>query len=220
MRHVVFVNSPTLTPSKLTHLISSNDHVVCADGGANLAAKIGVKPHAVLGDMDSISPALLAELEQLDTKVFRFPRDKDKTDLELCLDYSQSAGATSIMLLSPFGGRLDHILGNIMLLLQPRYENLAFSLSDGEVTAYLARPQQAVRVSGIVGDILSIIPLSPQCQGASLSGTRYPLTQETLFQGSSRTISNVLTAEVASFKLDCGAALLLHVPGESACTST
>lgn len=217
MRHVVFVNSPPENPHKLLRHLQSSDHIVCADGGANIAARIGVTPHVILGDMDSVDPALLTRLQAQGSLIKKFPRDKDKTDLELCLDYSLEAGASKILLLSPFGGRLDHLLGNIMLLLLPQYENLSFCLADGEVQAHLVRHGQAAQVSGALGDTLSIIPLSQTCRGATLKGTQYPLIGETLVLGSSRTLSNVLTSSVAQFSLESGHALLLHVTSATPC---
>ena len=48
--------------------------------------------------------------------MIRYPVEKDETDLELSLDFALGEGVREILILAPFGGRLDQTLGNLSLL--------------------------------------------------------------------------------------------------------
>ena len=85
-RIVIFVNG-LFDPSTARALLP-NDIILCADGGANHALALGLTPSAVLGDFDSLTPETIRLLESKGVTLLRFPRDKDKTDLELTLEYS------------------------------------------------------------------------------------------------------------------------------------
>ena len=38
-------------------LLRKKPFIVCADGGANKARKLGIVPDLIIGDLDSVSPA-------------------------------------------------------------------------------------------------------------------------------------------------------------------
>jgi len=37
---------------------NDDDLIICADGGYNLINEVGIKPHVIIGDMDSVSGRL------------------------------------------------------------------------------------------------------------------------------------------------------------------
>ncbi len=59
---VVVANAPLAWSESLVSLIRDARMVIAADGGANHLARIGVKPVAVIGDLDSIRPEVRAWL--------------------------------------------------------------------------------------------------------------------------------------------------------------
>ena len=69
---------------------------ICADGGANrlrdslqqLAAEQQL-PDAVVGDLDSIRPAVRQQLQQAGVHIDDLSHDQDSTDLEKCLHHLQ-----------------------------------------------------------------------------------------------------------------------------------
>jgi thiamine pyrophosphokinase len=68
-----------------TDLLGDVDLVVAADGGAERAALLGLRPDLVVGDADSIDADALRGLAASGTPVERFPTEKDESDLELAL---------------------------------------------------------------------------------------------------------------------------------------
>lgn len=63
-----------------------SDLVICADGGAKYLYQAGIRPHILVGDFDSIDPALRKFYHDTGTEIIKFPRHKDYTDMELALD--------------------------------------------------------------------------------------------------------------------------------------
>ena len=74
------------------------DLAIAADGGLWWAQKLGVQVDAVVGDMDSVEGAALAEAEAGGAEIVRHDPDKDATDLELALGLACERGASSITL--------------------------------------------------------------------------------------------------------------------------
>ena len=83
----------------------ADDLIICADGGYNIAKFLGRTPHIVIGDMDSIRGKVPS-----DVKTIVYPRNKDKTDLHLCIDYALEVGCNEIILLCCFGEGLTTAL--------------------------------------------------------------------------------------------------------------
>jgi len=99
--------------------VQAGDVVVGADGGAARARAWGLTVDVIVGDMDSLAEEEQAALARQGGRFIHHPRAKDETDLELALNYALEAGAEEIVILGALGGRLDHTLGNVLLLTLP-----------------------------------------------------------------------------------------------------
>jgi len=95
------------------------DFVIAADSGLHAAIDLGLRVAAVVGDMDSVDPAVLAVAEVTGSEIERVPRDKDNTDTELALLTAVARGARRITLITGGGGRLDHQLGVLAVMHLP-----------------------------------------------------------------------------------------------------
>src|SRR5687767_6773710 len=105
--------------------------IVAADGGAHLAAELGLVPDRWIGDGDSVDPAALADLEARGVIVTRASPDKDESDGELALLEAVTGGAGEITVLGALGGRrLDHLLANVGLLTHPALAGIPARLLD------------------------------------------------------------------------------------------
>lgn len=193
-------------------LLPPADAVVAADGGVDLAHELGLRVQVVVGDLDSASPSGLAAAEAAGARVVRHPRDKDETDLELALDEAAALGPRRLLVLGVEGGRLDHLLGALLLLGAERY-------APFEVDARLGRARVAVirgerEIAGETGELVSLLALHGQAEGVATDGLLYPLRRETLLAGSSRGISNVFATPRARVSVERGVLLALCPGGE------
>ncbi|MGI9393669.1 MAG: thiamine diphosphokinase [Boseongicola sp.] len=84
--------------------------LVAADGGADFALAVGLRPIAVIGDLDSLSDVAKAEI---DPSCIIQVSEQDTTDFEKCLARIDAPFALAVGFSS---GRLDHTLAAISAL--------------------------------------------------------------------------------------------------------
>ena len=185
------------------------ERVIAADGGARHAAALGLTPHVIIGDMDSIDAAELERLTAQGVQIVTRSTAKDETDLELALLHAVSQGDGPILVLGGTGDRLDMTLANTLLLLHPALRRRRVQLWQGPDTAFAVFPPGG-EIHGSIGDTVSLIPLGGDAAGIVTSGLAFPLRGESLPLGPARGISNVLTASPASVELSEGALLIVH----------
>ena len=99
-------------PAHVRGLSRKAHRVFCADGGAGHAARLGIEPRLVIGDMDSLPKPL----PKWRNTVFLCDFSKEKSDFEKVLDLAASSGAREVWVAGAVGGRLDHLLVNLSLV--------------------------------------------------------------------------------------------------------
>jgi thiamine pyrophosphokinase len=210
VRTIIIANGHLADPAKARQRIRPDDRVICANGGTHHARLMGLTPDVIVGDLDSLDPSLCHELEAAGVRFVVHPPHKDETDLELALSLAITEGAEEIEILAMLGGRLDQSLANLLLLARPEWASAWVRVTEGDQTAWPVRGGQTTTIEGTRGDLLSLVPLTPQATGVSLEGVEWPLHAATLCFGSTLTISNTLTATTARLRVEDGLVLVIH----------
>lgn len=210
MRVVIFANG--LLESGYDHSCfhPDADLVIAADGGANHCDALDILPDVLIGDLDSIAPALLNSYQAQGVEIHRHPQAKDATDLELALDLALQRGATEVMLIGVLGGRWDMSIANIMLAAADCYRNLSTTLVGRDCRMSIFHPGRTHRITGRLGDAFSLLPLRGAVRGVTLSGFAYPLCNQQIDFGSSRGVSNILQAQHATVQFREGVLLCVQ----------
>lgn len=118
---LVFANGIIEELSWVEPYLAQARHVVAADGGIRHPLALGHLPDVLIGDLDSLPEGVEEELVNWDIEVVRYPPAKDETDLELALLYAAHRFPDDdLIILGGFGGRVDHMLANILLWPTPR----------------------------------------------------------------------------------------------------
>ena len=185
--------------------------VVAADGGLDRAAALGLDVDVVIGDLDSVSPVALAAAEAAGARVLRHPAAKDATDLELALDEAVRLGGRRVLLVASADGRLDHLLGSLLLLGADGYAGIELDAIVGGALVHVVRGERALR--GSPGELLSLLALGGPATGVATEGLEYRLDGETLEPGSSRGISNTFTGGRAKVVVEHGTLLAVRPEG-------
>lgn len=188
--------------------------VIGADGGARFAAALGLTLDHIIGDMDSLTPAEVTAFEAAGVSIHRYPEEKNETDLELALLFAVEQGCEQIRVLGATGGRLDQLLGNILLLALPALRGRDVRLVADNQATWLLFPGEN-NISGAEGDTLSLIPWSDEVADITTENLYYPLNHESLIFGPARGISNVMTAERACVRVGSGRLLAVHTMGRA-----
>jgi thiamine pyrophosphokinase len=190
--------------------------LIAADSGAEWLTSLGATPDLVIGDMDSLDPALLEQLASQGVAVERHPAEKEESDAELALARAVADGADQVVILGGLGeNRLDHELANLLLLVDPRWDGIELRVVRGPTTVRALRGGQHRELVGAPGDLVTLLPVGGDAAGVTTTGLRFPLRSETLHLGRSRGLSNEVEEVPASVSLDGGTLLVIETRKES-----
>ena len=192
-------------------LVRDADLLVAADGGAIWLESLGLMPHMVVGDLDSLDEATIARLSLEGARFERHPPDKDASDTELAVEAAVGAGADRVVVLGAFGGsRLDHELANVLLLADPAMR-ADVRLQRGSTLVRAVNGPGSLALEAGVGATVTLLPIGPGAVGVTTRGLRYALENEPLTVGRSRGLSNVVTDEPAAVSLTAGTLLVIEI---------
>lgn len=194
------------------------DKVVCVDSGLVGAARLGVHVDAILGDFDSVSSEVLESFKEnragdKDAALFvSYPAAKDYTDTSMAVGWVLEQKPSEIVILGATGGRLDHLLSNINILMEPLRERVPAYVVDECNRLYLIDGAHRFMREDTFGKYISFLPLTTSVTGVTLRGFEYPLDKETLKIGMSRAISNEFAdkTEMAEIIFDDGILIVVE----------
>ena len=181
--------------------LEKDDFIIAADGGLMHTEKLGILPHEILGDFDSLG--------HVPEGANVFPVEKDDTDAMLAVRRGLSLGYRKFVLYGSLDGpRLDHTIAN--------FQTLQF-LTDRGAVGYLAGTDYLVTVvqngsirfpAGCKGTI-SVFCMGKDAEDVTLEGLYYPLQHGTLTAGFPLGVSNHFTGEAAGITVKNGSLLVL-----------
>jgi len=213
---IVVTGGDAPTPDVLKRLPASENFVVIgADSGVGHALSLGLVVDIAVGDFDSIDPELLTEIERGGVDVRRHPVDKDATDLELALDVALGLGVERVVVIGGHGGRLDHLLGNAMVLAHARYAGVRLSALMGSALVTVVHPGTVHELVGVPGDDISILAVHGPAHEVHIDGLQWSLTGATLKPGSTLGVSNRFVDPTARVSVGSGTLLIIQPGGSS-----
>lgn len=181
-----------------------DDFYICCDAGLSAAQKLGVTPHLLVGDFDSLGCA-----PPCDLPVLRFPVEKDDTDSMLAVREGLRRGFRRFALLFSLGGRLDHTVANIQtlaFLLERRAEGILIGPSD---TARLLH-NGGTAIARREGFTLSVFAFGGPAKGVTLTGVQYPLADAAVDTSFPIGVGNHIVAASAGVSVAEGTLLLIE----------
>ncbi len=206
MNVVIVLGGDAPGKALLENCASCADLTIAADRGLEAFEQAGVKPDILLGDMDSVREDVLCRMQNA-SEIDRLPAIKDDTDGVHALDVAIARGAKHITLLGALGGRMDHAMANLMLLVRAHRGGAKAQVLSESVR--IERVDGCCVIQNAKGDTVSLLPLG-EAKGVTLSGFFYPLENHDLDSGYPLGISNVVTDETACVWVREGDLLLFH----------
>ncbi|KAJ2710828.1 thiamine pyrophosphokinase [Coemansia spiralis] len=179
---------------------------LCADGGGNqlytLCEEDGtlgqLVPDAVVGDLDSLKPAVHKYFEERGAVVCRC-NDQDSTDFMKGLEYldavlrkGKDARSCVVVVVGGLGGRLDHIMHTLKVLFNNHQQRQIVVVSSENLTFVLPAGRSRILTSPLVdGPACGILPLAGPTT-LTTSGLRWNLDRHpSSFEGLMST-SNII----------------------------
>ena len=179
-----------------------NDYILAADGGLAHVEKLGLTPHGILGDFDSLGYTPVGSTV--------FPVEKDDTDAMLAIKKGLELGYKEFLLYGSLDGpRLDHTVANFQAL---QY------LADRNATGYLIGKDYIVtcvkdgtiRFNREATGILSVFCMGADAEGVTLTGLQYSLNNGVLTAGFPLGVSNHFIGKPAEISVEKGSLLVLY----------
>ena len=188
--------------------IQKDDWLVGVDRGSLFLVRNGLIPHLSIGDFDSVSAEEMAEIERHSEAVSSCdPVMKDLTDTEMALTWAIEQQPEEIVLIGVLGTRFDHTLANVHLLQKGLQAQIDCRIVDEKNEIRLI-DRECTIVSEHFANV-SLLPLTPEVTGITLTGFLYPLDNATLRIGDTLGISNVLSAEKGTVQIKSGKLLVM-----------
>ncbi|HEY6566273.1 MAG TPA: thiamine diphosphokinase [Actinomycetota bacterium] len=197
-------------PSHVEIAVPDDPLVIAADVGAVEALRLGYAVELLVGDMDSVPAAVIHDVESAGGQIQRHPVDKDATDLDLALRAALARGVDRALIVGGGDGRLDHLLGNAIVMSAPRYGPIQMDAIFGRAQLHVIRGDRDLE--GTPGETLSLFAMGGTARGVRSTGVRWPLAGAVLEPGASLGISNEFTEPVARLGVDEGVVLVIR-PG-------
>ncbi|MEV5028195.1 thiamine diphosphokinase [Paenibacillus sp. LPE1-1-1.1] len=191
--------------------INTADLLIGADSGARFLISQGFRPDISIGDFDSVSEDELAVIRTNSSQTIACdPIDKNYTDTEMAVRLALDMQPRELILLGALGTRFDHSLANVHLLALAAELQVPATIIDGHNKITLLTDQAAIAIEQQGYPNVSLLPLSLEVKGITLTGFQYPLTDARLSIGQSLGISNVLLSPVGRIEIKEGLLLVIQ----------
>lgn len=208
-RALIFSNGEIKDFNFYKKIIAEDDIIICADGGFKHVVCLGVKADYLIGDLDSLVKKEISKLKLEETELLKFPKEKDKTDTQLALEYALNLGVDEIILIGSIGSRLDHVIANIHLLVKCISKGVQISILNEHNEIKLVDDQ--IEFDAKKGETISLLPLTERVEGITTHGLRYPLDDGTMELGEPYGVSNESTGKKVKIEISSGMLLVMRV---------
>ena len=176
------------------------DFLIAADGGLDHWTRWGLVPDLLVGDLDSLACAPPGDIPCV-----KYPKRKDDTDLALAIDEALARGYGNLILTGAWGGRPDHSVAALQLLVNAAQRGARVKMLCGGFTATVIAGGGALRLEG--KGTVSVFAWGGEAGGVTIQGLEYPLAHAALSDGHPLGVSNFLSG-AGEITLERGALLV------------
>jgi thiamine pyrophosphokinase len=208
----ILAGGPVELLPNLNEYKQENEVWVGVDRGVFTLINMNITPQIAFGDFDSVTKQELMIIEENVENMKIYKPEKNETDMELALNWAIEQRPDLIRVFGASGGRLDHFLANVQLLVKPLME-------DNNVKIFLIDKQNIISLKGpgsykikMRSDkkYISFVPLTLSVKGLTLKGFKYPLKNRHISIGSTLCISNELVSDNGTFSFSEGILLVIR----------
>lgn len=182
------------------------DRIICVDGAAGHAIRLGVTPDLVVGDMDSLRAEDREAIKGVPFSVF--PPEKDETDTQIAFKLAVREGARDLTVWGGTGTRLDHTLSNLYSASWIALQGTPVRFESPILNIYLVK--DVLKFSGRVGDTVSVFSIGGKAVGVTLEGFKYPLNDVEVDSMWQYGVSNIITGKSPVVRVASGLLAVFH----------
>lgn len=187
-----------------------SSYVIGVDGGCALLEAIELTADELIGDFDSIDDKSHYLMKWPKAISRAYPPEKNDTDSEIALMAMLEKQPERLIVIGGFGGRLDHMLGSLMLMNQVPRNIQVFFIDAHNVITWLEGPvSKRFTKAAWMGTYVSLVPVSDMIRGVTLKGVKYPLDEAVIKLGGTLGISNEMVDDFYEVTIKSGKCFLI-----------
>ena len=166
-RYVIVGGAPINDYENIKKQLGDDDFFAVCDCGLRHCEALGINPDLIIGDFDSYNKPVT------DKELIALPREKDDTDTFFAAKEGVKRGYGEFLLIGVIGGRLDHSIGNLSILLYLDSIGLkASAIDDYSVIEVVSR-----NTAYIESDykFFSLLNVTGVAKGITIKNAKFPL---------------------------------------------
>ncbi len=183
----VIIGGGDCTAEILKNNIMSDDYIICADGGYDIAVQANLAPDLLIGDFDSIKcvPDNVSKIT--------LPVEKDVTDSVAAYNEGLKLGFKSFVLFGGTGGRFEHTLANISLMAMASKSGYYFEIVDNK-HIFRSITNSSIKINRKENQQVSVFAHGNKAFGVTEKGFHYSLNNDILdpFDGALGTSNDII----------------------------
>jgi len=206
--HVVAIVGNGTLDASMVEPIKKADSIIGVDYAAFWLLVHGIIPDVAIGDFDSVTKEELTGIRKKVKTVESFSPEKDFTDMELAIEHGAKSHPSEIIIYGGVGSRLDHSVGNILLL--NRFVDASFSVRLVNATNECRVVNKDSTIQKIPRfRFVSLLSLTDESV-ITLKGFKYEIENHKILRGQTVGISNEITGEHGHVTVQAGVLLLIQ----------
>ena len=190
---------------RIRSLRRPTDYFIYCDSGLSHKQRLKAEPNLIVGDFDSYKRPLT------DTEIIALPREKDDTDTVYAAKEAVRRGFEEFLLVGMIGGRFDHSLGNLGLLLMLDGLRKKAVLADDLSLMEIVSGKGCEVFGGCL--FFSLFAVDGPADGVTITGAKYEVSEQSFrMENACLGVSNeVRDGETARIRVRTGRLLLVSV---------
>jgi thiamine pyrophosphokinase len=208
-RPAVLVIGGEMPRRSVVETLPHDPFVIAVDSGYRHARALELGVDVLIGDLDSITKDDLEHARVNVPILHTAPNDKDQTDTELAIEWALDNGHQTLVILYGGGDRIDHHLGVMHTLANPRLAGVDVVAYVGDAKVHVVHGPTAIELICTVGTTVGLVPIAGHVEGVTTAGLQWPLNDEQLVSWASRGVSNVTTDERVHVRIQSGVLLVI-----------
>ena len=180
--------------------------IIAVDKGLEALDLLGIKPDYIIGDFDSINESVLSKYQE---NVITLNKEKDFTDTHEALKFALKLASTEIIIVGAIGSRLDHTLANVYILREALENNVKCTILNEHNKVFLINKDAEIKKDTNY-KYVSILPLTENVEGITLTGFKYTLDNSELKIGQSIGVSNEQIEKTARIEIRKGILIIIY----------
>ncbi len=202
---IILANGKPPSKNVITYFQKNGfETLICADGGANSALKLGLIPDYIIGDLDSTDKAVLNNFKTKST-IINYKRQTD-TDVEKCLKFALKNKFKEALLVGVTGNRLDHTFCNLGIVFKFFHQiNISLVAENSYLKPYTGKQE----LKTFKGETISLYGFDRKTKITS-QGLKYPLKDVSLPFGERESTSNIATSNSLRLSITNGVIFIIR----------